>query len=330
VSDTRDPRATRTRRVRLGTLGEHGWVGRLLDRLPPAGRRVVVGPGDDAAVVRGSRRPLVLTTDTLREGVHFRQEWVTPVALGRRAFLVNASDVAAMGGIPAWALVAVEAPARTLVATLDGVLAGFAAEARRAGATLVGGNLTAGPALALTVALVGEAPGRVVTRAGARAGDTLWVTGALGAAGAAVERLRAGGRGRLPLPPRRTAAGVALAAVAHAMIDVSDGLVQDVGHVCRASGVGAELVLDRLPVAPSCRRMLGPDAAAFAAVGGEDYELVVAVPARALRRLARIRRRLGCRLTAVGRVVAGRPAVRVLGAGGRPIRVARPGFDHFR
>jgi thiamine-monophosphate kinase len=330
VSDTRDRRASRKRRVRLGTLGEHGWIGRLLDRLPSADRRVVVGPGDDAAVVRASRRPLVLTTDTLREGVHFRQGWIRPAALGRRAFLVNASDVAAMGGTPAWALVAVEAPARTPVATLDRVVAGFAAEARRAGATLVGGNLVAGPALALTVALVGEAPGRVVTRAGARAGDTLWVTGALGAAGTAVARLRAGRRDRLPLPPRRTAAGVALAAVAHAMIDVSDGLVQDVGHLCRASGVGAELALDRLPVAASCRRMLGARAAAFAAVAGEDYELVIAVPARALGRLARIRRRLGCRLTEVGRVVAGRPAVRVLGPGGRHARVAHPGFDHFR
>jgi thiamine-monophosphate kinase len=123
---------------------------------------------------------------------------------------------------------------------------------------------------------------------------------------------------------------VALARIAHAMIDVSDGLVQDVGHLCRASGVGAELALDRLPVAPSCRRLLGPRAAAFAAVAGEDYELVVAVPPRALRRLASVRRRLGCRLTAIGRVVSGGPAVRVIGRAGRPVRLAHPGFDHFR
>jgi len=317
---------------RLRELGEHGWIARLVRRLaaPRHDRRVLVGPGDDAAVLRAGRRPLLFTTDTLIEGIHFRAGWAPPAALGRRAFRVSASDLAAMGGVPAFALLALEAPGRMGVGELDALVRGFAVAARRSGARLVGGNLAAGPHLAITVALLGESPGRVVTRAGARPGDALYVTGALGAAGLAVERLKAGRRARLPDPPLRLRAGRLLATVAHAMIDVSDGLVQDLGHLCRASGVVAEVEVERLPLAPACRRALGRAAHALAATAGEDYELVVAVPRARERALARLRPRLGCRVTRIGRLVAGRPAVRMLDRAGRPLHLGRPGFDHFR
>ena len=311
---------------RLRDVGEHAWLARLLARLARRRRRdarLLVGPGDDAAVVRGAAR-LVLTTDTLVDRVHFRRGWLGPAALGRRAFAVNASDVAAMGAVPRWALLALEAPARMPVAELDALALGFAGAAERAGARLVGGNVARGPHLALTVALVGEAPGRVVTRAGARAGDAVYVTGVLGASGAARRA------GRLPDPPRRTGAGVALARVASAMIDVSDGLVQDLTHVCRASGLGATVEIERLPVAASSRRALGARAAAFAATAGEDYELLVAVPAARERALQALAPRLGCRLTRIGRMTRGRPRVTVVDARGRRVRLARGGFDHFR
>jgi thiamine-monophosphate kinase len=317
---------------RLRDVGEHGWIARLvarLRRLPPD-RRVLVGPGDDAAAVRGGRRPLLLTTDTLVAGVHFRHGWLTPAALGRRAFAVNASDLAAMGGVPAFALLSLEAPARTPVAEVDAVVRGFTAAAARSGARLVGGNLAAGPRLALAVTLVGTAPGRIVTRGGARPGDLLWVTGDLGGTGAAVRRLRAGRPGRLPHPPGRVPAGRLLAQVAGAMIDVSDGLLQDVGHLCRASGVAAEVDVAALPVSPACRRALGGGAALFAAGAGEDYELVVAVPRRHTARLMRLAPRLGCRLTRIGRIVPGRPRVRLLDPAGRAVRPPHPGYDHFR
>ena len=316
---------------RLRDVGEHAWIGRLGGLLAGAhrGPRVLVGPGDDTAVVRPPRRPLLLTTDALCEGVHFRLPWISPAALGQRAFLVNASDVAAMGGVPTFALLAVEAPPELPVAALDAVVAGFSAAARRAGATLVGGNLTAGRRLALTVALLGEAPGRVVTRAGGRAGDALYVTGALGAGGLAVRRLLAGSRGTLPVPPLRVGAGVLLARLAGAMIDVSDGLLQDLGHVCRASGVAAEVELARVPVAPACRRALGTGAAAHAAAAGEDYELLFSVPLRREVALARLAPRLGCRVTRIGRLCRGRPAVRVVDAAGRQLPVRTTGFDHF-
>jgi thiamine-monophosphate kinase len=305
-------------------------VARLGQPRPGAGRTVIVGPGDDAAVVRPARRPLLLTTDALIEAVHFRRGWTTPAALGRRAFGVNASDLAAMGGLPRFALLALEAPARLEAAHLDAIVTGFAAAARRAGAWLVGGNLAAGPHLAITAMLVGEAPGRVVTRAGGRAGDLVYLTGTLGAAGLAVRRLRARRPAHLPEPPPRLAAGVALAAVASAMIDVSDGLLQDLGHLCRASGVGAEVALARLPVAPACRRALGARAAAFAATAGEDYELLVAVPPARTRMLGRLAPRLRCRITPIGRLVAGRAGVRVSDHAGHVFGVRHAGFDHFR
>jgi len=311
---------------RLGDVGEQAWIARLTRRLAREARadpRVLLGPGDDAAAVRPGRHPLVLTTDTLVEGVHFRRGWASAGALGRRAFAVNASDVAAMGGRPAFALLALEAPGRLPVAELDALVTGVEAAARAAGARLVGGNLSAAPRLAVTLALVGTVPGRLVTRAGARPGDRLWVTGALGGAGLAVRRER------LAAAPLRVAAGVLLARVAHAMIDVSDGLVQDLGHVCRASGVAAEVSLARLPLAPAVRRALGPRAPAFAAAAGEDYELLAAVPPARERALARLRARLGCPLTCVGRVVAGRPAVRLLDARGGRVHLRRGGFDHF-
>jgi thiamine-monophosphate kinase len=312
--------------LRLADVGEQAWIARLTRRLARSGRgdrRVLLGPGDDAAAVRPGGRPLLLTVDTLVEGVHFRRRWLSPAALGRRAFAVNASDVAAMGGRPAFALLALEAPGSLPAADLDAVAAGVDAAARRAGARLVGGNLSAGARLAITLALVGVVPGRLVTRAGARPGDRLWLTGTLGGAGLGVRR------GRLAAVPLRIAAGVLLARVASAMIDVSDGLVQDLGHVCRASGVGAEIELARLPVAPAVRRALKAGAPRFAAAAGEDYELLAAVPPARERVLAPLRHRLGCRLTCVGRIVAGRPAVRVLDARGRAVRLPRGGFDHF-
>jgi thiamine-monophosphate kinase len=155
------------------------------------------------------------------------------------------------------------------------------------------------------------------------------VTGALGATGAAVRERRRGGRMPLPRLPDRVAAGIALARVASAMIDVSDGLVQDLGHVARASGVAIRLDAARVPVAASCRRRLGTRATAFALGAGEDYELAVTVPGRRLATLDRLAPKLGCRITRVGVVERGRPVVTVLDAAGVPLRLKTAGFDHL-
>jgi thiamine-monophosphate kinase len=321
--------ARRRQSVRLRELGEHRWIARLLRTSVPC-RGTLVGPGDDAAAIRAPRGPLLLTTDALVEGVHFRLPWESPAALGRRALRVNLSDIAAMGGRPLAVLVAVEAPPELPVRILDGIARGLNGDARRWGADVVGGNLTAGRRLALTVTVVGSAVGAPVTRAGARAGDDVWTTGTLGGSGTAVRALRAGREARRPPVPVRLAAARLLALAVHAMIDVSDGVLQDLGHVCRASAVAAEIDAAALPVAAACRRALGRDATRFAATAGEDYELLVAASPARRERLERLAPRLGCRLTRIGRIVAGRPTVRLLDARGRPLPLGRTGFDHFR
>ena len=314
---------------RLRDLGEHGWIARMLRALP-AGRHTVVGPGDDAAALRIPRGRLLVTIDTLVEGTHFRIGWEAPAALGRRALRVNLSDVAAMGGSPLAVVVALEAPPALPAPVLSGLMRGLAADAWRHGVDVVGGNLAAAPRLAITVTLLGQPGRRLATRADARPGDDVWVTGTLGGAGYAVRALLGGRRVPRPAVPVRLAAGRLLAPLARAMIDVSDGLVQDLGHVCRASGMAAEIDATSIPLATSCRRALGGGATAFAATAGEDYELLLTASARRRARLVRLAPRLGCRLTRIGRIVPGRPAVHLLGAHGQPLALRRGGFDHFR
>ena len=315
---------TRSRR-RIAEVGEHRWLRQLIGTLGRAGAGVWIGPGDDAAVLRPERRPWVVTTDAQRAGVHFRAGWWSWRDLGRRTFLVAASDVAAMGAAPRAALLALEVPRRFDTAALSAFVRGFAAEGRRHRGSLIGGDVSAGPRFGATATVLGIPSGRVVTRAGARAGDAIFVTGRLGATAWAVRQRRRGRRLRMPLPPARFAAGTALAPLASAMIDVSDGLVQDMGHLCHASRVGAVLELDRLPVAALCRR-LGRRGRLLAATGGEDYELLFTVPAARLARLARTRP--GCRITRIGSVVRG-SGVTLRDADGRTVRVSHGGFDHF-
>jgi thiamine-monophosphate kinase len=315
---------TRSRR-RIAEVGEHRWLRQLIGTLRRGGAGVWIGPGDDAAVLRPERRPWVVTTDAQRAGVHFRAGWWSWDQLGRRAFLVAASDVAAMGAAPRAALLALEVPRRFDVAALSAFVRGFAAEGRRHGGSLVGGDVSAGPRFGATATVLGIPRGRVLTRAGARAGDVIFVTGRLGATAWAVRQRRAGRRVRMPLPPARFAASAALARVASAMIDVSDGLLQDMAHLCRASRVAAVLELDRLPATAPCRA-LGRRGRLFAATGGEDYELLFTVPAARVARLGRVRP--GCRITRIGTIVGG-SGVTVRDADGRTVHAARTGFDHF-
>lgn len=325
----------------LRDVGEHPFLGKLCARIRARheaavpGGRLLVPPGDDCAVLAPGTRPLVLTTDALVEDVHFRRDWLDATALGRRAIVVNLSDLAAMGAEPVWTLVAIAAPADMPSRRLDEILDACADASADAGAMLVGGNLTTAPVLSITVTAGGELPGRCLTRAGARPDDRLLVTGTLGGAAAAVAAWLGGDTPARPVaerftaPVARIAAGRALAAAgAHAAIDVSDGLLADLGHLCAASGVGAIVERARLPRLPEVARLdaSGHD---FAACGGEDYELLVACPDDVVARLDEIARATGTPLTVVGRCTEGTGGVVLHDEHGRPHDVRRHGFDHF-
>lgn len=316
----------------IGETGEWGFLSELLPRLG-SGRGVVVGPGDDCAVVKVGKSRFLLTTDALVERVHFERSWMTARQLGRKTYLVNASDIAAMGGRPRFCLLSAGVPASFPARDLMEIEHGVAAAAAETDAALVGGNLSRAERLFLSLTLIGESPSRPPRRDGARPGDLLFVTGTLGEAALGLSDLRRDARAVTPAvrrfrePSPRLAAGAVLAAkrVASAMIDVSDGLLRDLGHLCEASRVGAEVCLPQVP----CSRRLSRFDPSLALHGGEDYELLFAVPRRRLPLLERLRSQLGCAVTRIGRIVPRQGGLRVVDLDGRALPVVARGYDHF-
>lgn len=301
--------------------------------LSGAGHEVVVGPGDDAAVVSPGSGELVLTTDSMIEGVHFRNELTTPRDLGYKAIAVNVSDVAAMAASPRFAISAL-----ALTDTIDSrwvvELAGGMRECcDEFGLTLVGGNLSRGSEVSIVVTVTGEVvPGRAVRRDGARPGDRLVVTGSLGgsAAGLRVASQRSWSddehdalRRYMRPTPRVGEAGILSTHGVTSMMDVSDGLAIDLSRLCRASEIGARVEIGRVPVHPAATE-------AEALGGGEDYELLASLPDTDAVEDARseLREGFGVSLSDIGVIIEeGLVAVDDDGAE-RPMTIE--GWDHFR
>ncbi len=307
----------------------------LIERFTRAftrGEGVRVGIGDDAAVLRPPPgEDLVATVDAVVEGVHFTRRFL-PEEIGWKALAVNLSDLAAMGARPLWALVALATPPGADPAWLTRIGRGIAACARRHGLSVVGGNVTAARQLSLSVTVLGSVGrGRALLRSGGRPGDLLVVSGTLGDAALGIRPraappLRA--RQRRPVP--RLALGRGAVGIARAAIDLSDGLLQDLGHLCADSGVGARVEVERLPLSAAYRaatRRSGEPAVA-ALSGGEDYELLLAVPPARLEALRGVARRSRTPVTVVG-VLEARAGIRVV-KGGRLLRPGRAGHDHLR
>ena len=319
----------RGRSLRLGRGGEFDRLRAIFAALGAAGRDL----GDDCALLSVGGRTLAISIDLSLEGVHFRTDWLALREIGWRATAAALSDLAAEGATPLGVLVSLGVPGNRQRRTGNAspavqIMAGVGAAARSVGASVLGGDLVRSPRYLVDVCVLGVAQ-RPVRRSGARPGDGLWVTGRLGGAGLALAALRAGRgrrlapavRRRFARPVPRIAAGRWLARRgARAMIDISDGLAGDAGHLAAASGVGVAIELERVPC--------WPGVTPFAAVrSGEEYELLVAMPRRfGPTDVKAFGRATGLPLTRIGACTAGR-GVRVT-YDGRPI-TPPPGFDHF-
>jgi len=275
----------------VADVGEFGLIRRVT-----AGRRqpatTLIGPGDDAALVTAADGRVVASTDVLTEGVHFRLDWSTPEHVGRKAIAVNMADIAAMGAVPTALLVGIACPPSTRVEVAEGLAAGMWEEATSVGAGLVGGDVVTAKEIVISVTALGTLAGREpVTRGGAMPGDVVAVAGRLGwsAAGLAVlgrgfrSPVQVVGAYRVPEPPY-AAGPQAAAAGATAMIDVSDGLLADLGHICESSNVAVDVRTDLIEVPQrlvDVATALGADPLHWMLTGGEDHALAATFPGEA-------------------------------------------------
>lgn len=320
--------------------GERELVRDLIGRLEAVGDDVEVGPGDDAAVVRMAGARLVITTDSQREQVHYRPEWISPADLGGRAWAVAASDVAAMGARPRWAVAALGVPAEAAAEWSAAVMGGMSRTAARHGCAVVGGDMSRSERAEIVVTVLGELPGgqEAMLRSGARSGHGCWVAGRLGWAGAGCTLLErsevdAGAEFvqayRRPEPPFTLAVELSATGLAAAAMDVSDGLALDLPRMCEASGVGARVESDAIedPALSRLAEPLGLDPRHWLLGSGDDYALLCAVPSEHEERFQALASRHGVPACRIGSFVDGPPrAVLVTPAGEKPLT---GGWDPF-
>ncbi len=300
-------------RSNIKTPGEFELIDRLVKGLRMT-RRTILGPGDDCAILAPSKRPQLFTIDSMLEDVHFRIAWGPPEKLGAKALAVNLSDIAAMGGTPTACVINLAIRQGLDARFFDRLYSGLREVAARYNTDVAGGNITRADRLAITIALLGETSVGVTRRDLARAGDDIFVTGTVGdsSAGLAIlnRKLTVRGAARTFLlerhlnPTPRIEAGLALAKLraVPAAIDISDGLLQDLGHILKRSRVGAEIDATAIPVSAEYRAAMGDDLT-LALGGGEDYELLFCTrPALSEQALTRA---LGVPVHRIGRIVKG-------------------------
>ena len=338
--------------MKISDLGEFGLIEKIRKSSSPSSPAVVIGIGDDTAALRIAPATLLLaTTDMLIEGVHFDLSYTDFYSLGWKSAAVNLSDIAAMGGVPRFCLTSLGIPSRISVERISDFYRGFNALARTHKTILAGGDTCfSRNSLVISVTVLGEAKKRtVLTRSGARRGDKIFVTGTLGDSGAGLEILKSGVRdnkrekrdeGRETRdvknliqkhlrPAPRVAEGrkIALAGCASSMIDISDGLSSDLAHICGASGVGALLFSDAIPLSESLLKssaQLSKPPLHYALSGGEDYELLFTVPPEKIKKL----HTLGIALTEIGEVTRTRKML-IVDVRGKRKPLKATGYNHF-
>jgi thiamine-monophosphate kinase len=329
--------------VTVSELGERALLARILERLPRPSVSVVVGPGDDAAVIESARNErLVVTTDAVVEGVHVSRAFSTPSDIGHKALAVNLSDLAAMAAAPRWAVVSLVLPGSWLVSDVEDLMDGCASLARRHGVSIVGGNITRtdGP-LVVDITAGGEVRARRwLTRGGGRPGDDVFVSGSIGAAAAGLEMLHSDpaaenacvARHRRPEPRVRLGLAMGRARAARAAMDLSDGLADALRQVAEASGCGVRIDASSLPIdqeACAWWTAKGVDPIRSAITGGDDYELLFAVPKRSGRLLRAVHLRVASPpLTRIG--VLTKDAKELIVDRNGQAEALPQGYEHFR
>ncbi len=309
----------------------------LIDRIrmrADARNDVILGIGDDAAVLQPpAGKQLVVTMDTLNEGVHFPPE-TAPADIGWKALAVNLSDLAAMAAQPAWCTLSLSLP-QAEQAWLDAFIDGFSELAGRHGIALVGGDTTRGPLSVCVTAHGFVDEGRALRRDRAQPGDDIWVSGTLGDAAGALAQWREAKpvvpelKARLDRPTPRIGLGLALAGIANSCIDVSDGLLADLGHICDRSGVGAEVSVTDLPASDALLSVFESEARrVLQTSGGDDYELCFTASSQARNAVEKAGEQSGTRLTRIGCIVAGQ-GVRALQDDGSRWTPPSVGYTHF-
>lgn len=327
-------------------MNEFELIARLTQDAPKQAPDLVRGVGDDCAVVAGpDGKDWLVTQDALLEGVHFRREWTDMATLGHKALAVNLSDIAAMGGTPRFYMVSIGLPADMRAKCAEQIFAGMRECAAQFGVLLIGGDtVRSSSGLVLSVTAIGEAiQDRAILRCTARAGDVIYATGTLGGAALGLSCLNSGesdgdadrfvNRHNMPTPRIQAGRVLLQTGMATSMIDVSDGLVGDLGHIADASGVGFRIELIRVPVETGFRalaRRIGANPEELMLSGGEDYELLFSVrPAHAEKFDEKIAPRLGVRTTRIGTMLGEKGRREIVDADGKFFVPEIRGFDHF-
>jgi len=326
--------------LKLSAVGEFGFIDRIKAKCL-SGAQVILGIGDDAAATALTPGMILLSTaDMLAEGIHFNLDWTDPATLGRKSLAVNLSDIAAMGGIPRYALLSLAIPQEFSLEFMESFMNGFLAQAERYGVSLIGGDTSASKAgLVISVTLLGEQyPDRISKRSGACSGDLVCVSGTPGDSALGLDFLKSGTPTGEPVnrhldPVPRVELGMALAerGIPSAMIDISDGLCADLGHILESSCKGARICLDDLPLSDSFKRSVAKNSQnyyRFPLSGGEDYELLFTLHPSKLKDAEYAALVSGTSIAAIGEITD-ETGLLLAFADGSSYDAELSGYDHF-
>jgi thiamine-monophosphate kinase len=323
--------------VKVSELGEFGLIDLLAKMVGGGDERLLIGIGDDAAAWQGDDSIQLASVDSFIQGVHFTTETTPWPDVGGKALAVNISDIAAMGGIPRYALVSLALPDNSEVEDVAALYNGMLKLAKQYGVTIVGGDISQAPLVAVTITILGSSPTKkILTRSSAQVGDIVAVTGQLGAAAAGMELLKSKRKldpeadTRLKdaflHPTPRVAEGLLLVEQGvKTAIDISDGLVADLGQICKASQVGARIQVERVPIKPTVKTAFSERALELALSSGEDYELLFTASREIIER---VKKAASCPVTAIGEIIAG-AGVSLLDREGNPFELEKAGWEHF-